>query len=179
MLHGLFYIRLQSHSHCNTLWLEGFASWWTFFLAISPEDQQFVAHFSHCMKIAFISNPNCYDVGVEDHDGATLFFSPPISTYWDQGWGLQSRFPPIRYFPNFSTSPKYILAIEYHVHIWQVSLTPIKYECDSKNVTGTFARSKILLTEKFTNRSLGTPTPERNRRHLEEDIFKSILLCLF
>ena len=35
------------------------------------------------------------------------------------GWGL--RFPPFRYFPNFSTSPKYMLAIEYHVHIWQVS----------------------------------------------------------
>ena len=38
------------------------------------------------------------------------------------GWGLLSRFPPFRYFPNFSTSPKYMLAIEYHIHIWQVSL---------------------------------------------------------
>ena len=37
------------------------------------------------------------------------------------GWGLLRRFPPFRYFPNFSTSPKYMLAIEYHVHIWQVS----------------------------------------------------------
>ena len=37
------------------------------------------------------------------------------------GWGLLRRFPPFRYFPNFSTSPKYVLAIEYHVHIWQVS----------------------------------------------------------
>ena len=36
-----------------------------------------------------------------------------------QGWGL-IRFPLFRYFPNFSTSPKYMLAIEYHVHIWQV-----------------------------------------------------------
>ena len=37
-----------------------------------------------------------------------------------QGWGLQSQFPPFRYFPNFSASPKYMLAIVYHVHIWQV-----------------------------------------------------------
>ena len=36
------------------------------------------------------------------------------------GWGLLSQFPLFRYFPNFSTSPKYMLAIEHHVHIWQV-----------------------------------------------------------
>ena len=36
------------------------------------------------------------------------------------GWGLLSRFPPFRYFPNIWISPKYMLAIEYHVHIWQV-----------------------------------------------------------
>ena len=33
------------------------------------------------------------------------------------GVGLLSRFPPFRFFPNFSTSPKYMLAFEYHVHI--------------------------------------------------------------
>ena len=38
-----------------------------------------------------------------------------------QGWGLLSKFPPFRYFPNFSTSPKYMLAIGCHFHIWQVS----------------------------------------------------------
>ena len=37
-----------------------------------------------------------------------------------QGWGLLGQFPPFRYFPNFSASPKYMLAIVYHVHIWQV-----------------------------------------------------------
>ena len=39
-----------------------------------------------------------------------------------QGWGLLSQFPLFLYFPNFSASPEYMLAIEYHVHIWQVSL---------------------------------------------------------
>ena len=39
------------------------------------------------------------------------------------------------------------------------AMTPVKYECDSGNLTGTFARSKILLTEKLANGALVTPTP--------------------
>ena len=38
----------------------------------------------------------------------------------NQEWGLRSRFPPFRYFAIFLTSPKYMLVIEYHVHIRQV-----------------------------------------------------------
>ena len=37
-------------------------------------------------------------------------------------------------------------------------MTPVKYECDTNNLTGTSARSKILLTEKLTNGALVTPT---------------------
>ena len=40
------------------------------------------------------------------------------------------------------------------------AVTPVKYECDANNLTGPFARSKILLTEKLTNGALVTPTPE-------------------
>ena len=50
-----------------------------------------------------------------------------------------------------------MLAIEYHVYIWQ--MLPVKYGCDSKNITGTFAKSKILFTGKLTNGALVTPTP--------------------
>ena len=39
------------------------------------------------------------------------------------------------------------------------AMTPVKYECDSKNLTCTFARLKILLTEKLTSGALVTPTP--------------------
>ena len=39
------------------------------------------------------------------------------------------------------------------------AVTPVKYECDTNNLTGTSARSKILLTEKLTNGALVTPTP--------------------
>ena len=74
------------------------------------------------------------------------------------GWGLLSQFPPFCYFPNFSELPKHTLAIEYHVHNWQVS-APVKYECDWNNLAGAFARSKILLTEKLRNGALVTPTP--------------------
>ena len=38
-----------------------------------------------------------------------------------QWWGLLGRFLPFPHFPNFATSPKYMLFIEYHNHIWQVS----------------------------------------------------------
>ena len=37
------------------------------------------------------------------------------------GWGLLSQFAPFRYFPHFPLLSKQTLAIEYHVHIWQVS----------------------------------------------------------
>ena len=50
--------------------------------------------------------------------------SPNRRTIWNKlglGRGWLSWFPPFRYFPNFSTSPKYVLAIEYHVHSWHVS----------------------------------------------------------
>ena len=40
------------------------------------------------------------------------------------------------------------------------AVTPVKYECHSKNLTGTFARSNILLTEKLTKGALVTPTPD-------------------
>ena len=40
------------------------------------------------------------------------------------------------------------------------AVTPVKYECDANNLTGTFARSKILLPEKLTNGALVTPTPD-------------------
>ena len=44
-----------------------------------------------------------------------------LGPFIEQGWGLLSRFPPFRYFPNFSALSKHTLDIEYHVYIWQVS----------------------------------------------------------
>ena len=41
---------------------------------------------------------------------------------------------------------------------WAAAI-PVKYGRDSNNLSGTFARSKILLTEKLTNGALVTPTP--------------------
>ena len=56
-------------------------------------------------------------------------------------------------------------AIEYHVHIDRcccspAAVTPVRYEWDSRNVAGTFVRSKIFLVGKLTNRALVTPTPD-------------------
>ena len=36
------------------------------------------------------------------------------------GWGLLSQIPLFCYFLNFSALSKHVLAIEYHVYIWQV-----------------------------------------------------------
>ena len=44
-------------------------------------------------------------------------------------------------------------------HRSSAAVTPVKYESDANNLTGTFARSKILFTEKLTNGALVTPTP--------------------
>ena len=68
------------------------------------------------------------------------------------------------------------------------AVTPVKYECDANNRTGTFARSKILLTEKLTNGALVTPTPgntQRNKhviitsKHRFDAIITCLLRCLF
>ena len=37
-------------------------------------------------------------------------------------------------------------------------MTPVKYECDLKNLRCTFARLKISLIGKLTNKALVTPT---------------------
>ena len=81
-----------------------------------------------------------------------------------QGWGLLSQFPPFRYFPHFSGSWKHrlFLNITFIFDRWRRSsaaATPVKYEWDSTNVTDTFARLQISLTEKLTNGALVTPTP--------------------
>ena len=44
-------------------------------------------------------------------------------------------------------------------------VAPVKYKRDSNNSRCTFARSKILLTEKSTNAALVTPTPEPYTQH--------------
>ena len=54
------------------------------------------------------------------HPSGSSGFIDSMTSWRCQGWGLLSRFPPFRYFPKFSTSPKYILAIEHYIHIWQV-----------------------------------------------------------
>ena len=82
-----------------------------------------------------------------------------VYTIIDLGWGLLSQFPPFRYFPYFSASPKYMLAIEYHVHIWQVSaqlscgdICQLCMWCEESNIYF----SKI---DDFAWGALVTPTP--------------------
>ena len=75
------------------------------------------------------------------------------------GWGLLSQFSPLRYFRNFSALEKHALAVGYHFYILQVSPELVKYICDSNNLRGNFAWSRILRTEKLMNPGLVTTTP--------------------
>ena len=86
----------------------------------------------------------------------------------EQGWGLLTRFPPFRYFPNFSTSPKYMLAIEYHVHIWQV--LPQLSCGDTCHIWMWFKECNRYFCEidnfaygEIDERSFSNPHPWRNR----------------
>ena len=54
------------------------------------------------------------------------------------------------------------------------AVTPVKYERDINNLTGTFARSKILLTGKSTNAALVTPTPGQFNISLQHCIAHSM-----
>ena len=53
---------------------------------------------------------------------------------------------------------------EFFSELWEhkshCSLTPVKYEWDSKSLTGTSAKSKMLFMEKLTNGALVAPTPK-------------------
>ena len=80
------------------------------------------------------------------------------------GWALLRRFPPFHYFPNFQhcqiTCLLLNITLIFHMcYCSAASVTPVKYELDSKNVTSTFTRLKVLLMEKLTNGALVTPTP--------------------
>ena len=85
---------------------------------------------------------------------------PSPSQY--MGWGLLSKFPPFRYFRFFKhcQNTRYLLNITFIFdrcrRSW-AAVTPVKYECDSKNLTGNFARSKILHTQKLMKGALVTP----------------------
>ena len=80
------------------------------------------------------------------------------------GGGLLSQFPPFRYNPNFSASPKYMLAIEYHGHIWQVSP---QLSCGDicqiwmwyKEYNRYFGRIENLAYGEINERSFSNPHP--------------------
>ena len=82
----------------------------------------------------------------------------PLRPEKGQEWGFPSQCP-FRYSPDFTASPKYLLAIDHHVHIWQA--WP-QLSCGDichiwmwhKNQTATLAGSTILVEEILTNREL-------------------------
>ena len=77
---------------------------------------------------------------------------------------IDAFIPLFRYFPNFSTSPKYRLAIEYHAHIWQVS--PQLSCCDTcqiwmrfKEWNRYFCRIENFACGEIDERNFSNPHP--------------------
>ena len=56
-----------------------------------------------------------------------------------------------------------MLAIEYHVRLWQVSLQLklVKYECDAINLTDTFGRIEIFAFGEINERTFRNSNPEQ------------------
>ena len=50
------------------------------------------------------------------------------------------------------------------------AMTPVKYECDAKNLIGTLAGSKVMLTEKLTNEASVTSVPEKSSARIKVNI---------
>ena len=80
----------------------------------------------------------------------------------DLGW--LSRFPPFRYFPNFSTSSKCMLGIKYNVHIWRVSPqlscgNTCKIWIRFKECNRYFCKIKIFAYGEIDEQSFSNPHP--------------------
>ena len=76
-------------------------------------------------------------------------------------WGLLSRIPPFHYFPSISVLSKHLWNIAFifdKCHCRLDAVTPVKNQCDLKDLTGNFVASKVHLTKKFMNGALVTPT---------------------
>ena len=69
-------------------------------------------------------------------------------------------------FFRFYQNNGYLLNITFifdRCHRRLAAVTPVKCECDLKNLTSTFAKSKFSLTEKWTNGTLVTTHPWTRR----------------
>ena len=87
-----------------------------------PPRPAIVSYVSKCFGICVLFSYLCYLFfkHTVSHSGTQgCIISPDLLCFL--GWRLLRQFPQFRYFANVSASPEYILAIVYHVHIWQVS----------------------------------------------------------
>ena len=66
---------------------------------------------------AILSQPQC----VDNYSQLVIVYDSSTASI-DQGWGILNHFPPFWYFSQFSALWIYMLAIEYHIFVWQVLL---------------------------------------------------------
>ena len=88
--------------------------------------------------------------------------STPIYSQWGGGYKANFLRSVIFRIFHYYHNTRFLLNITFIFERCRRSSdaeVPVKYKCDSNNLRGSIGRSKILLTEKFTNGGLVTPTP--------------------
>ena len=101
---------------------------------------------------------------------ATPLMSWYVSQIWykeqtqhNYNWGGVTKLvSSVPLFSDFFQNIRQLLNITFifqGCHCSSAAGTYVKYERDLENLTGNFARSKCLLTEKLANGALVTPTP--------------------
>ena len=114
---------------------------------------------THLLFLQYVSFLSSYPFRlIRLSDFHQIWFYTKMSFGISSGVGVTKLISSVPLFSDFFLAlSKHTLDIEYHGNVWQVSP---QLSCDSKNLRGVFACSKILLTEKLTNRALVTPTPD-------------------
>ena len=114
-----------------------------------------------CSSYIWVINNFIAYLGATYIRGFTIIF---CCTQEAWGGGHKANFLCSDIFPNFQIyqNTGYLLNIMFifgRCHCSLAAQTSVKYGCGLKNLTCTFAGSKISLMEKLTNRTLIKPTP--------------------
>ena len=102
-------------------------------------------------------------VNSQEDQNISILHSHHHSCRW-QGLSVIKPISSIQLCSHFFLNyPEQWLSTGYHIHIWQLLLTLVKYECDLKNLTYIFARLKISTLDIQMNAALVNTTPGHTR----------------
>ena len=152
--------------------------WWNLADSISQPEQN-GQQFAYIFKCIFLTGMSVFLVKFCSIKSAYLLNSSSMSRHICSMVGVTKPISFVSlhspFFQNHQ-STRHLLNVTFifdRCHHSTAVVAPVKYESDSENLTGTFARHKIYLMEKFMNRALVTPTPglciwTQNEKYMNE-----------